>query len=131
MIVAAKKHRSANDLGRGQNVDQTDGPGQSAVGPLASMENWRRIGELQNLGLEVSERTVSRLMPKRREAPSQRWRTFLGNHLGAIIAIVFFTVPTASFRVLFVMVVLAHHRRRIVHFTIGSVNKPQVMLGYN
>jgi putative transposase len=43
-------------------------------------------GELQNLGLEVSERTVSRLMPRRREEPSQRWRTFLDNHLGAIIA---------------------------------------------
>jgi putative transposase len=77
-------------------------------------------GELQKLGLEVSERTVSRLMPRRREAPSQRWRTFLDNHLGAIIAIDFFTVPTASFRVLFVMVVLAHHRRRIVHFNVTA-----------
>jgi transposase InsO family protein len=77
-------------------------------------------GELQNLGLEVSERTVSRLMPRRREAPSQNWRTFLDNHLGAIIAIDFFTVPTASFRVLFVMVVLAHHRRRIVHFNVTA-----------
>jgi len=54
-------------------------------------------GELQNLGLEVSERTVSRLMPRRREAPSQSWRTFLDNHIGAILAIDFFTVPTASF----------------------------------
>jgi putative transposase len=63
-------------------------------------------GELQNLGLEVSERTVSRLMPRRRKAPSQRWRTFLDNPLADIIAIDFFTVPTASFRVLFVMVVL-------------------------
>jgi putative transposase len=43
-------------------------------------------GELQNLGLEVSERTVSRLMPRRREAPSQSWRTFLDNHLRDIIA---------------------------------------------
>ena len=77
-------------------------------------------GELQNLGLEVSERTVSRLMPRRREAPSQSWRTFLDNHLGAIIAIDFFTVPTASFRVLFVMVVLEHHRRRIVHFNVTA-----------
>jgi len=77
-------------------------------------------GELQNLGLEVSERTVSRLMPRRREAPSQRWRTFLDNHLVDIITIDFFTVPTASFRVLFVMVVLAHHRRRIVHFNVTA-----------
>jgi putative transposase len=89
------------------------------------MEFWRTTGprihgELQNLGLEVSERTVSRLMPRRREAPSQSWRTIFDNHLGAIIAIDFFTVPTASFRVLFVMVVLAHHRRRIVHFNVTA-----------
>src|SRR5262245_61696694 len=77
-------------------------------------------GELQHLGLEVSERTVSRLMPRRRKAPYQSWRTFLDNHLGAIIAIDFFTVPTVSFRVLFVMVVLAHHRRRIVHFNVTA-----------
>jgi hypothetical protein len=77
-------------------------------------------GELQNLGLEVSERTVSRLMPRRREAPSQRWRTFLNNHLGAIIAIDFFTVPSASYCVLFVTVVPAHHRRRIVHFNVTA-----------
>src|SRR5262245_62003362 len=82
-------------------------------------------GELQNLGLEVSERTVSRLMPRRREAPSQSWRTFLDNHLGAILAIDFFTVPTASFRVLFVMVVLAHHRRRIDHLLSKDAPEPR------
>jgi hypothetical protein len=92
MVVAAKKYRSANGLVRSQNVDQTDGPGQSA--PLWGAP--RIHGELQNLGLEVSERTVSRLMPRRREAPSQIWRTFLDNHPGAVIAIDFFTVPTAS-----------------------------------
>src|SRR5262245_32453535 len=50
--------------------------------------------------------------------PSCRKHT--DNHHGAIIAIDFFTVPTASFRVLFVMVVLAHHRRRIVHFNVTA-----------
>ncbi len=77
-------------------------------------------GELQKLGLEISERTVSRLIPRRRKPPSQTWRTFLDNHLGEICAIDFFTVPTATFRVLFVLVALAHQRRRIVHFNLTA-----------
>ena len=77
-------------------------------------------GELQKLGLEISERAVSRLIPRRRKPPSQTWRTFLDNHLGDICAIDFFTVPTATFRVLFVLVVLAHHRRRIVYFNVTA-----------
>jgi putative transposase len=77
-------------------------------------------GELQKLGIEISERTVSRLIPRRRKPPSQTWRTFLDNHLGGICAIDFFTVPTATFRVLFVLVMLAHQRRRIVHFNVTA-----------
>jgi putative transposase len=53
-------------------------------------------------------------------ARGRSWRTFLDNHLAAIITIAFFTVPTASFRVLFVMMALAHHRRRIVHFNVTA-----------
>jgi transposase InsO family protein len=75
-------------------------------------------GELLKLGLDVAERTVSRLMPKRRPEPSQTWRTFLDNHVRDLVSIDFFTVPTARLRVLFVLVVLAHHRRRVVHFNI-------------
>jgi transposase InsO family protein len=75
-------------------------------------------GELLKLGLEVSERTVSRLMPRSRKPPSQTWRAFLHNHLQELVAIDFFTVPTAAFRVLFVMVVLAHHRRQVIHFNV-------------
>jgi transposase InsO family protein len=71
-------------------------------------------GELLKLGIELSERTVSR----RRKPPSQTWRAFLDNHLQDLVSIDFFTVPTASFRVLFVFVVLAHHRRRVVHFNV-------------
>jgi len=72
-------------------------------------------GELLKLGIDVAERTVSRLMPKRRPQPSQTWRTFLANHVPDVVSIDFFTVPTARLRVLFVLVVLAHHRRRVVH----------------
>lgn len=75
----------------------------------------RLHGELLKLGFDVSERTVSRLMPYRRRPPSQTWRTFLRNHLGSIVAVDFFTVPTITCRLLFVLVVLAHDRRRILH----------------
>jgi putative transposase len=57
-------------------------------------------------------------MPKRRPEPSQTWRTFLANHIGDFVSIDFFTVPTVRLRVLFVLVVLAHHRRRVVHFNV-------------
>ena len=58
-------------------------------------------------------------MPKRRPEPSQTGRTFLANHVRDLISIDFFTVPSARLRVLFVLVVLAHHhRRRVLHFNI-------------
>jgi transposase InsO family protein len=75
-------------------------------------------GELLKLGIDVAERTVSRLMPKRPPQPSQTWRTFLANHVCDLVSIDFFTVPTARLRVLFVLVVLVHHRRRVVHFNV-------------
>jgi transposase InsO family protein len=74
--------------------------------------------ELLKLGMEISERTVSRLMPKHRKPPSQTWKAFLNNHVQDLVSVDFFTVPTVSFRVLFVFVVLAHHRRRVVHFNV-------------
>jgi transposase InsO family protein len=75
-------------------------------------------GELLKLGLDVSERTVSRLIPNRRPQPSQTWRTFLANHARDFVSLDFFTVSTVRLRVLFVRVVLAHHRRRVVHFNV-------------
>ena len=72
-------------------------------------------GELLKLGIDVAERTVSRLMPKRRPQPSQPWRTFLANHVRDLVSIDFFTVPAVRLHVLFV---LAHHRRRVVHFNV-------------
>ena len=75
-------------------------------------------GELLKLGIDVSERTVSRLMPKRRKPPSQTWRAFLNNHVLDLVSMDFFTVPTATFRVMFVLVVLIHHRRRVIHFNV-------------
>jgi putative transposase len=77
-------------------------------------------GELLRLGIDISERTVSRLMPKNRKPPSQTWRTFLDNHFRELVSIDFLTVSTATFRVLYVLVVLAHDRRRVVHFNVTA-----------
>jgi transposase InsO family protein len=52
--------------------------------------------------------------------PSQTWRTLLENHLQQLVSIDFFTVPTIRFQVLYVFLVLAHDRRRIVHFNVTA-----------
>jgi len=75
-------------------------------------------GELTKLGIDVSERTVSRLLRRRDRPPSQTWRAFLTNHMTSLVSMDFFTVPTLTGRVLFVLVLLSHHRRRIVHLRI-------------
>ena len=77
-------------------------------------------GELLKLGIDVSEATVSKYMIKHRRPPSQNWRTFHENDAKEIIALDFVTVPTATFRVLFVLVVLSHDRRRILHFNVTA-----------
>jgi putative transposase len=75
-------------------------------------------GQLMKLGIEISERTVSRLIPKGRKPPSQTWRSFLDNHIKDIVSLDFFTVPRVSLGVLFVFVVLAHNRRRVLRFNV-------------
>lgn len=74
--------------------------------------------ELVLLGYTVAESTVARYMPRGRIPPSQTWRSFLRNHIGQIVAVDFFTMPTVTFRVLFCFVVLSHDRRRIIHFNV-------------
>jgi len=71
-------------------------------------------GELRKLGIAVAQSTVAGYLPRPRKPPSQNWRTLLTNHLAQTAAIDFFTVSTATFRVLFVFVVLSHHRRRVL-----------------
>ena len=88
--------------------------GMAAANPLWGVP--RIHGELRMLGIDIGERTVSRVIPKRRTPPSQTWRTFLTNHVRDLVSIDFFTVPTTGWRVLFVLVVLTHHRRRVLHF---------------
>ncbi len=88
-----------------------------------SLENplWgapRVHGELLMLGIEVSQATVSRYMIRRRGPPSQSWRTFLRNQASGLACVDLFTVPTATFRVLHVLVVLRLERRRVIHFNV-------------
>jgi putative transposase len=75
-------------------------------------------GELRTLGVHVSERTVSRLLAPHTRPSRQTWKMFLTNHLASAASMDFFTVPTLTGRVLFVVIVLSHVRRRIVHFNI-------------
>ena len=75
-------------------------------------------GELLKLGITVSQATVSKYMVRNYKPPSQTWRTFLKNHAKDIVSVDFFTVPTATFRVIFVFLVMSNDRRRIVHFNV-------------
>jgi len=59
-------------------------------------------------------------MVRCRKPPSQTWRTFLENHVAQLVSIDFFTVPTIRFQVLYVFLVLAHDRRRIVHCNVTA-----------
>jgi hypothetical protein len=74
-------------------------------------------------------------MVRQRNPPSQRWRTFLDNHLKTLVSVDFFVVPT----ILFVFLVLAHERRRILHFAVtahshgrgdGAADTRSLPLGY-
>jgi len=77
-------------------------------------------GELLKLGIDIGETSVSKYMVRSRKPPSQTWRTFLENHLTQMVSIDFFTVPTLRFQVLYVFLVLAHDRRRILHFNVTA-----------
>lgn len=69
------------------------------------MIGWHRKG------FKVSQATVSRYMPRRTKPPSSTWRSFLRNHTVDLVSIDLFVVPTATFRVLYVFLLLEHERR--------------------
>ena len=77
-------------------------------------------GELLKLGIEITEPTVAKYMVRLRRPPSQTWRTFLENHAKSMASVDFFTVPTIRFQILYVFLVLAHDRRRILHFGVTA-----------
>jgi transposase InsO family protein len=76
------------------------------------------VGELRKLGIAVAKSTVEKYRPRSKKPLSSTWKTFLKNHVQDLVAMDFLVVPTVTFRVLFVLVMLAHDRRRIVHFTV-------------
>jgi hypothetical protein len=85
----------------------------SAANPLWGAPRIR--GELLKLGVEISQATVTKYMVRRRGTPSPTWRSFLRNQADGITAIDMFIVASVTFRLLYVMIILAHDRRRIVY----------------
>jgi putative transposase len=76
-------------------------------------------GELLKLGFNISQSTVFRYLQNlRRRKPSQNWKTFLRNHSKETISMDFFTVPTSNFKLLHVLVMIEHNRRKIIHFNV-------------
>jgi len=72
-------------------------------------------GEMMKIGIKVAQTTVASYLPPSRTPPAQTWQTLLRNHASEIAAIAFFTVPTATFKILCVLLVLSHDRRRVTH----------------
>jgi transposase InsO family protein len=90
-----------------------------------SLENslWgapRIHGELLKLGIEVAQSTVAKYMAKQRPGSGQTWKTFLRNHVAGIGAMDFLVVPTINFRLLFVLIILRHERRRLISLSVTN-----------
>ena len=76
----------------------------------------RIVGELRKLGIDVAKSTVETYRVRPQKPPSPTWKAFLNNHIRDVVALDFFVVPTVTHKVLFVLVMLAHERRRLVRF---------------
>jgi hypothetical protein len=110
-------------LGRKPGRPRTDQEPRPLIARMVKENRWgapRIHGELLKLGFRVSERTVSRYVrafrPRRPAGTS--WMTFLSNHREVLAAMDFFTVPTVTFRLLYVLFVIQHRRRMIVHVNV-------------
>src|SRR5919199_6875463 len=77
-------------------------------------------GEIRKLGINVSQATVARCMLRRPKAPSPSWRSFLHNHMDGMAALDMFIVATVTFQLLYVLVVLGHDRRKIIHVAVAQ-----------
>ena len=103
-------------------------PSSSTGGPATNCEEAmahargshpRIMGELGKVGINVAKSTVEKYMVRHRKPPSPTWRSFLKNHVGELVSIDFFVGPTVKFRLLFVLIFLAHDRRRVI----GSIRR--------
>ena len=79
-------------------------------------------GELLKIGIEIGQTSVAKYMVRRRDPPSQGWRTFLRNHADGIAAMDMFVVPTISFRLLYGLLIMGHGRRHILWFGASSAS---------
>jgi hypothetical protein len=77
-------------------------------------------GVLLKLRLELSQATVAKYLVRHRRPPSQNWRAFLKNHMQSLVSANFFVVPTITFRLQFVFVILSHDRRRPIHLAVTA-----------
>jgi hypothetical protein len=105
-----------------RRLSQHDKPGRPAIAQEVRaliQDMWRSnptwgspriVGELHKLGITVAKSTVEKYRPRTRKPSSPTWKALLTNHVKDIVACDFFTVPTATFRVLFVFIMLAHER---------------------
>ena len=109
-VASGKKDRVQG----GQESDLSDGRREPDLGAP------RIQGELLMLGFAVSERTISRWIKRASKdpEPARRWLSFLRNHREAIAAMDFFSVPTVTFGVLYGFFIIAHDRRRILHYNV-------------
>jgi transposase InsO family protein len=126
-VIAWRKHRFGDYWRR---LNQSGKPGRPAIPHEVCdliQDLWRSnslwgspriVGELRKLGITVAKSTVEKYRPRVRKSPSPMWKAFLHNHVKGPVACDFFTFPTASFKVLFVFIMLAHERQRIIHFNI-------------
>jgi putative transposase len=126
-VIAWQKKRFRDHW---QRLSQSGKPGRPAIakeihGLIQDMwrsnPTWgspRIAGELRKLGINVAKSTVEKYRPQVRKPPSPTWKAFLANHMQDLVALDFFAVSTVTFKVLFVLVILAHKRRRVVHFNV-------------
>src|SRR3981081_1224481 len=82
-------------------------------------------GELLKLGIEVAQSTVAKYMARSGRGRSQTWKTFLHNHVAGIGAMDFLIVPTVGLRLLFVLVILRHQRRRLISLSVTAHPTPE------
>ena len=80
----------------------------------------RIVGELGKLGITVAKSTVDKYRVRSGNPPSPTWKTFLKNHLNEMVSIDFLIVPTIRFKLLYVFIVLAHSRRKVLHFNVTA-----------
>jgi putative transposase len=128
-VIAWQRQRFC---GHWRRLSQSGTPGRPRIAPevrelIRTMwranPTWgspRIVGELRKLGIDVAKSTVERYRVQPPNPPSPTWKAFLKNHVQDLVALDFFVVPMVAHKVLFVLVILAHHRRRVIHCNVTA-----------